>query len=593
MTAVVVGVMWTWGGGFLVAALAKIAIADALYRRKHPHSAPMISMMIDVTLIGVAMVVVQLEPVGIGAPFIYMLVVPAILLPWSKAWCVMAYAAMWSLVALFGFDLIPLTADVSPTVITIVAFIIFAGHTVAIVAVFASALDRSRRATELAEQQNRYMAAHDPLTGLANRALLTDRIEVALADARRNGEEVAVIFIDLDHFKLINDSAGHTAGDELLERCAKVISELVRDGDSVGRVGGDEFVMLVTRIADAGEAAKIAERVVGALRQNWKFADREFSVTASAGIAMYPMDGGDPEALLKHADTAMYRAKDQGRDRFQLFSAAMNHEVERNVRLEKELRQAMEREEFFLHYQPQVDSATQAIVGVEALLRWKHPQRGIVHPVDFIGVAEESGLMLPIGEWVLATACAQLAAWRDAGLADAMPVTVNLSARQFHDAKLADKIRVVLHETGLAADRLELEITETAAMYDLDRSVRTLDDLGRIGVGASIDDFGTGFSSLSSLRRLEVQRVKIDKSFVNHVVENADSAAIVTASITLAETLGMGAVAEGVETSEQLAFLQERRCPTYQGYLFSEPVSARLLEEILANVEPAKELFIV
>jgi diguanylate cyclase (GGDEF)-like protein len=582
-SAVVLGVIWSWGGGFLVAALAIVAITDALYRRRHPATSSLLSTTLDVTLIGTAMVVVQLEPIGIGAPFIYMLVVPAILLPWKKAWYVMAYAVAWSGAALIGWEIVPLTQAVSPMTITVIAYVIFAGHTVALVVVVSGALGRWQRAAERVEEQMKHLAGHDPLTGLANRALLSDRIEIALADARRSGQHVAVVFIDLDHFKRVNDSAGHAGGDEVLVLASYSIAALVRDGDSVARVGGDEFVMLLTRITSLGEAAKIAERVVGGLRQTWRVAGREIRITASAGIAIYPDDGGDAESLLEHADRAMYRAKGRGRDTFQLFSAAMNLEVEERAQLESDLRIAIDRDEFVLHYQPQADSGSQQIVGVEALLRWNHPERGRLWPEAFIGIAEDSGLILPIGDWVLATACAQRAAWAKAGIGNDMPVTVNISRRQFHDAKLVNKVNEILHETGLDPAHLELEISESAAMDDLERSVRTLDDLNRIGVGASIDDFGAGYSSLSSLRRLQVQRVKIDNSLVRGVAEDPDSAAVMAATISLADILGLDAIAEGVETVEQLAFLTERQCPTYQGYLFSEPLTTSLLESLLAE----------
>jgi diguanylate cyclase (GGDEF)-like protein/PAS domain S-box-containing protein len=447
-------------------------------------------------------------------------------------------------------------------------------------AVLADITDR-----KLAENQVKYVAYHDALTGLPNRTLLSDRLDMALAQRRRDGQPLAVIFLDLDRFKLINDTVGHAAGDEALQRIAERLTSAVREGDTVSRLGGDEFTVLLPVISGVVDACEVAERILERLTRPLALAGHEFHLSASLGIALYPADGDDAEALLRNADTAMYWAKDQGQNRFQLFTAAMNAQIQDRVALESDLRHALERGEITVYYQPQVNIDSGQIMGMEALARWQHPERGILLPADFIPLAEETGLILPIGEWVLRTSCAQCKAYQDAGL-PLVRVAVNLSSRQFQDPRLVAMVTEVLKETGLDPDYLDLEITEGTAMRDVEFTVDTLRELRAMGVHVSIDDFGTGYSSLAYMSRFPVDSVKIDGSFVGDAPANPDDAAIVTAIIALARTLNLRAVAEGVETKEQLAVLKERQCHEAQGYLWGKPVPAHIMGKILAAKRP-------
>ncbi len=435
------------------------------------------------------------------------------------------------------------------------------------------------------EDRIKYLAYHDILTGLPNRALLEERLTRALIRARRGKRSLAVMLINLDRFKFVNDAVGHAMGDQLLQKVAERLAGLVRQGDTIARVGSDEFGLLMPQISEPEDAPRAAERILEGLRRPWGLAAHEFHVTGGIGIAMYPSDGEDAETLLRNADTAMYRAKEQGGDSFQVFAPSMNAHLLARVGLESDLRRALEREEFVLHYQPQVNIHTHQIVGVEALVRWQHPDRGLVPPDEFIPLAEETGLIVPLGEWVLRTACAQNRAWQGQGL-PSVRVAVNLSARQFHQLNLAEMVAAVLKEMDLEPQWLELEITESTAMRDVDFTIKMLNTFREMGVHVSIDDFGTGYSSLSYLRRFPIDAVKIDRSFVRDVTVDPDDAAIVSAVIGLAHSMNLRAIAEGVETEQQLAFLREQQCHEAQGYLFSRPVPAEAFEKILAKRRP-------
>jgi diguanylate cyclase (GGDEF)-like protein len=446
-----------------------------------------------------------------------------------------------------------------------------------------AALEAEMLERDRAEERIRYQAYHDSLTGLPNRMLLKDRLEMAIADSRRHGDPLAVMFLDLDRFKLVNDSMGHSYGDELLLGVSDRITTALREGDSVARVGGDEYVLLLPRVSDARQAFLAAQRVMTGLREPWDLNGKEFRVTASIGIAMFPGDGSDSETLMRNADTAMYRAKEDGRDSIRRFESSMDDHVQARVDLERDLRRGFEQGQFVLHYQPQVEIASGRVVGLEALLRWQRPGKGLILPDSFIPVAEENGLISDLGRWVLNTACAQAQSWGEAGLTDGIPIFVNVSARQFHDIGIVDDVDAALEDSGLPAHLLELEITESTAMRDVEHSVRTLAQLREMGVRVSIDDFGTGYSSLSYLKRFPIDTVKIDRSFVRDVASDQDDAAIVAAIIALAKSLTMTTVAEGVETETQLEFLRQHDCQSFQGFIFSRALPPRELEELLAG----------
>jgi diguanylate cyclase (GGDEF)-like protein/PAS domain S-box-containing protein len=447
------------------------------------------------------------------------------------------------------------------------------------------ALIRDITARKKAEQQIEYQAYHDALTGLANRRLFNEHLSLALALAARRNCPIAVLFLDLDHFKLVNDTLGHTMGDVLLQEVAKRLKSCVREGDAVARVGGDEFTIVLQDLETRDDAAVVAQKVLRAIAAPIEMTGHRLYVTVSIGITIYPDDGIDAETLLKNADNAMYRAKAEGRNTYQLSTHELSRTTQERMTLESGLHLAMEREEFEVWYQPQVDLATNAIIGMEALLRWRHPDRGIVAPADFISVAEERGYIVVIGDWVLRQACRQARAVREKGLPD-FRVAVNLSARQFREASLLTSVQAALKESELPASCLELEITESVAMENVALTLQLLRDLRAIGVTIAIDDFGTGHSSLSYLRQFPIDALKIDRAFVEDLPDRFEDAAIVKAVIALAAGLNLRVVAEGVETKPQLDFLREQGCREVQGYYFSYPVRGeellRLLEQGLA-----------
>jgi diguanylate cyclase (GGDEF)-like protein/PAS domain S-box-containing protein len=422
------------------------------------------------------------------------------------------------------------------------------------------------------QQELEHQATHDSLTDLPNRNLLRDRIQQAAVFADRYGHTVAVTFLDLDNFKLVNDSLGHAVGDQLLQRVAERLTQSLRATDTVARLGGDEFV-LVLQYATRDQIPSHLQRLLHAIATPFAIEGREVYVSFSVGVAVYPEDGRDPDTLLRNADAAMYQAKAQGRNNFQFFTADLNVQASERLDIATELRRALEREELLLHFQPQVELATGRVVGAEALVRWQHPARGLVPPGKFIPVAEETGLIGAVGEWVLRNAAAQSRAWRREGLPPVV-VAVNLSARQFRDTKLADKVRAVLEEMELTPKSLELELTEGSLMHNPEEAAGTLGRLKEAGYRLAIDDFGTGYSSLSYLQRFPLDKLKIDAAFVRELPGSADSVAIVLAVISMGHSLGLKVIAEGAETAQQVEFLREHGCDEVQGYYFARPMSA-------------------
>ena len=426
---------------------------------------------------------------------------------------------------------------------------------------------------KVAEERVQFLAYFDALTGLPNRTLLEDRIAIALGDARRRKENIAFLFLDLDRFKIVNDTFGHSVGDILLQEVAERLKKWVRDQDTVARVGGDEFVIMLAGVQSAPDAASAAERLVGLVAAGFSINGNSVNVTCSVGISMFPDNGMDGETLIKHADAAMYSAKQKGPNNVGFFTDDLNVQMVERLRLESGLRHAVERNELYLVYQPQMDMATEGIIGVEALLRWQHPELGLVPPDRFISIAENSGLIVPIGEWVLRTACAQARKWQDEGL-PAVPIAVNVSAVQFRQDGFRNLIKNVLRETGLPPQYLELELTESLLLTNADVMFSVLSELNKMGLQLAIDDFGTGYSSLSYLKQFPVKKLKIDRSFIKNVVLNQSDAAITTAIIGMAKSLGLKVIAEGVETEAQMSFLREHRCDEIQGYYFSKPITA-------------------
>ena len=434
---------------------------------------------------------------------------------------------------------------------------------------------------KLTEQRIRHLAHHDDLTGLPNRSLIRDRLDQAILHAQRRCRSVAVAFIDLDGFKLVNDGLGHNAGDELLKVVGKRMQDCIRREDTLGRFGGDEFVIILADQSDNPlSITPVLEKIRQAVHEPVLLEGQEVQVSCSMGVVLYPRDGGDPNTLMMNADAAMYRAKDMGKNTFQFYTREMNASVEQKLVLLEGLRSALDDGQFHLLYQPKVDLRTGLIIGVESLIRWQHPEQGIISPLRFIGLAEESGLIVAIGEWVLQTACRQNQAWQDAGLAP-ITISVNVSPRQFEEKRLVERVALALAESGLDASLLELEVTESLIMRDLAQSVEKMRELEAMGISLSIDDFGTGYSSLSALKSFPIARLKIDKSFVSELADNLDDQAIAMAVISLGHKLNLRVIAEGVETEQQCSFLRDNDCDEMQGYLFSPPVPASRIHSLL------------
>jgi len=444
----------------------------------------------------------------------------------------------------------------------------------------------------LAEDRLRFIASHDSLTDLPNRSMLNERLKHALHQGARYNRGIAVMFIDIDRFKVINDSLGHSAGDRMLQDCARRLTECLRESDTIARLGGDEFVVMIENFTAPRDAIVVAQKVLVGMAKPFFVDGQEFLVSASIGISTFPDDGADAETLLKNADIAMYRAKDLGRNNYQFYSAQMNKHTFERLAMESSLRRAVERNEFLLHYQPKLDLRTGAIAGVEALVRWQHPDWGMVSPAQFIPLAEETGLIVQIGEWVLRTACEQSRKWREEGI-PALRIAVNLSARQFAQKTLLRDVGKIIAESGLTPESLELEITESLVMHNPEQATQTLEELKAMGISLSIDDFGTGYSSLSYLKRFPLDCVKIDRSFIKDIPVDADDMAITKGVIALGHSLRLKVVAEGVETAEQLDFLRANDCDELQGFFFSKPLPSEEVTTFLKNHTPKPHLKVV
>lgn len=437
-----------------------------------------------------------------------------------------------------------------------------------------------------AEARIRYMALHDALTGLPNRTLLEDRLSHAISQARRNRTSVGVLMLDLDRFKHINDSLGHYVGDQLLEAVATRIRGCLREGDTAARLGGDEFAICLPDVQTRDDVENVARKILAALRGEFQVESHVLHIGGSIGIALHPQDGTDHGTLLRAADTAMYDAKAQGRGTCRFFTPALNDAAQLRHRLANDVRDACKRGEFMLHYQPQLSLTSDQITGIETLLRWHHPKHGLVSPLLFIPLLEELGLMAEVGQWVLTTACRQNAQWQENGLPP-VRMAVNLSAQQFYRGNIVETVRQALADSGLDARWLELELTESLTLDDSETTVRIMSELKALGVSLSLDDFGTGWSSLSYLRRFPLDRIKIDRSFMRDVTTHENAAAVVHSILNLAQSLGLGCVAEGVETTEQLAYLKEEFCSEIQGFLFSQPLPAAEMSELLCSWQSA------
>ena len=432
------------------------------------------------------------------------------------------------------------------------------------------------------EERLQHLAHHDPLTGLPNRVLLQDRLNQAMREADRLERMVAVMFLDLDRFKTINDTLGHHMGDALLQAAAGRLTNCLRPGDTVSRLGGDEFTVILANLAHVDDVTRVAQKIMEQFIAPFRIGGRDLFVSTSIGVTLYPLDEKDAASLLKDADIAMYRAKELGRNQFQFYTPELNVRAARRLELETGLWRAIERQEFVLHYQPLVDLKTGNIRGMEALLRWQHPEFGLVPPLDFIPLAEETGLIVPIGEWVLKTACAQIKTWHDAGF-PALHVAVNLSSKQLRNKKLIDAVKRSLDAAGLEACYLDVELTESVLMQDMDLATTILKELKAVGVSVSLDDFGTGYSSLSYLKRFPIDYLKIDRSFVHDITQDSFGAGLVQAIIAMANVLKIKVIAEGVETREQMEFLRRHGCDITQGYYCSRPLAVETFTDLLRD----------
>ncbi|MCB4756268.1 MAG: EAL domain-containing protein [Elusimicrobia bacterium] len=430
------------------------------------------------------------------------------------------------------------------------------------------------------EENFLHMSFYDPLTNLPNRALFRDRLKLALNQVERSNKLLSVLFLDLDRVNVINESLGHDIGDKLIVQVARRLESTLREGDTIARLGGDEFMLLFPGINHIDDAMKLTEKVLDSLRPPFNIDGQELFITASVGISVYPYDGEDANTLLRNADTAMYRAKGQGRNSYQMFTPEMHVEAHEQLSLGNSFRRALDRNEFVLHYQPQTNIGTGDIVGVEALIRWQHPDFGLLPPSRFIHWAEDTGMIIPIGEWVLRQACQQSKKWQGEGWPH-LRISVNLSALQFRQKNLIDLVTRVLKESGLPPDSLELELTETVVMENVGPSISVPHSLRAMGVRFSIDDFGTGYSSLNYLKRFPANTIKMDRAFVSDLSVDSKDAAIATAVIALGHGLDLTVVAEGVETDSQLNILKDLRCDNMQGFLFSHPLPAEDLEGLL------------
>jgi diguanylate cyclase (GGDEF)-like protein len=447
-----------------------------------------------------------------------------------------------------------------------------------------AALESHRMILQLntARERARHLATHDQLTGLANRSLFHDRLSQAVAAAHRSRQKLAVLFVDLDGFKSINDTLGHAVGDGLLRGIARRIASCLRETDTAARLGGDEFAVLLTNLGTELDAATVARKLLATLGEPLQFRQQSTTIRCSVGIASFPRDAQDAEALLKRSDTAMYHAKQRGGNRFDFYTEDMNTAIQRRVALEERLRTALDQNEFLVHYQPQFDLTRGRIIGAEALLRWKHPELGLVSPGHFLPIAEETGLIVPVGDWILRSACEQNARWNKTGHRG-LRVSVNVSSQQFLEPGLADVVKSALEQSGLAPISLELEITESSLLRDVEVTVNTLRRLKDLGVRLAIDDFGTGYSSLAYLKRLPIDVLKIDQSFIRTLTTDPADATITQTIVQLAAGLNLTTIAEGVETLEQLLLLGSYGCSRMQGFLFGKPVPAQVFERWLDN----------